>query len=414
MYQNRKKQNLRATSVEIYKRENKVSNDDKKIYSRDTDNLYPLRIEGIINNSPTARRCANLMSKYIAGAGAEQDFIINRKDETINDIIAQACDSIAYQYGVYFLVKYKIDEEKIADGLHFKIGDVEVLDYVRMAKSKEDDNGKSGKYYKLDLDQQGSGFKKANEKTPYYYPFNKKREVILSQMQKDCKDKGISEPTIQQLIQNHRGQVYYLNLTPSYTYALPLVDSVYNDCDTEYRMSLYNNKQTRCGFLGKTIITKFKNDDFDDFHSDGDHYRPNPSEKDFNEEIRQSLGVEGSSDVLIIDVPASSTDDLRKAFAVENIKAQFDDKIFEALEKTTERKIMKAFNNIPEALVNAGNGALFGTNAETYQQMKAFYWEQNEKERAKLERAFKLFGYDIEIRYFQQKETKNNNQNESA
>lgn len=413
MSQHRKKQSVRASSVEIYQREIKVSNDDNKIYSRDTDNLYPLRIEGIINNSPTARRCANMMSKYIAGAGVEQDFIVNRKGETINDIITQASDSVAYQYGVYFLVKYGIDEEKLGKEIHFKVNSVEVLDYVKMAKSKEDDNGEKGKFYKLRMNQKGDNFEKVNKDTPFYYPFNNKNEVIRAQMWKDCTDRGVTNPTTAQLVKNHRGQVFYLNLTPNYTYALPLVDSVYNDCDTEYRMGVYNNKQTRSGFLGKTIITKFKEDEFET-NNDGDHHRPNPNDRDFNDEVRDSLGAEGSSDVLIIDVPMGATDDLRKAFVVENVKAQFDDKLFEGLEKSTERKIMKAFNNIPEALVNAGNGALFGTNAETYEQMKVFYWEQNEKERMKIEKALKMFGFDVEIRYFQKKETQNTAQNEPA
>lgn len=383
---------LRASSIEIYKRDILISNDDKKIYSRDVDNLYPIRIEGIINNSPTARRCANMMSKFISGLGIDNDFVINKKGETIGDIIDQSANDISYHYGVFFLVKYIIDEENLSNGLIFKVGNLEVLDYVSVAKSKQDDNDYQGKFYRLEMDYKTNSFKKVSDETPYFYPFNKNTEVILSQMIKDCKDKGIDNPTPADMIKHQRGQVYYLNLTPKYIYALPLVDSVYNDCDTEYRISLYNNKQTRSGFLGKTIITKFKDDEFEDFDNER-----RTAENSFNEEIKDSLGVEGSSDVLVIDVGASS-EDVNKVFSVNQVKAQFDDKLFEHLEKSTKRKIMGAFNNIPEALVFGGEGALFGTNSDTYTEMKKFYWEQNTRERNMIEKTLKLFGFDVKIK----------------
>lgn len=382
-------QPVRATSVELFSREIKIADKDSKILSRDTDNLYPLRIERIINNSPTARRCSHMMSKFIAGKGVGGDFIVNKKGETLDDIVEQSADCIAEQYGVYFLVKYGFDTETL-DTL--KITDIEVLDYVRMAKSKEDDDGFQGKFYQLEMEEKGGGFKKVSEKTKWYYPFNKDMKVILAQMRNDCKLNKIENPNGENLIRHYRGQIYYLNLTPKYQYALPLVDTVYNDCDTEYRLSVYNNTQTRKGFLGQTVVVKFKDDE-----AEPNERSPQDS---FNDYIKNSLGAENSANVLVVDVQMGGTDDLNKAFVVKQLEPQFDDKLFAGLEKSLEKKIMKAFNNIPEALVNGGDGALFSTNAETYEQMKTFYWQQNDKERSKLERALKLFGFDVKIKGF--------------
>lgn len=382
-------QPVRATSVELFSREIKIADKDSKILSRDTDNLYPLRIERIINNSPTARRCSHMMSKFIAGKGVGGDFIVNKKGETLDDIVEQSADCIAEQYGVYFLVKYGFDTETL-DAL--KITDIEVLDYVRMAKSKEDDDGFQGKFYQLEMEEKGGGFKKVSEKTKWYYPFSQDIKVILAQMRNDCKLNKIDNPKGEDLIRHYRGQVYYLNLTARYQYALPLVDTVYNDCDTEYRLSVYNNTQTRKGFLGQTVVVKFKDDE-----AEPNERSPQDS---FNDYIKNSLGAENSANVLVVDVQMGGTDDLNKAFVVKQLEPQFDDKLFAGLEKSLEKKIMKAFNNIPEALVNGGDGALFSTNAETYEQMKTFYWEQNEKERSKLERALKLFGFDVKIKGF--------------
>lgn len=385
---------FRASAVELFSRKMEHSNDDKKIYSRDVDNKYPERVENIINNSPTARRCAMMMSKFIAGAGVEsgKNIIVNTKGDKINDIIEQASDCIAEQYGVYFYIKYRLDTEDIAN-LNFKVGNIEILDYVRMAKSKEDDENYQGRYFLLEKEEKNSLFSKTNNNTRWFYPYNSDKRVILEQMKHDCKLKGIENPTIQQLLKNYRGQVFYLNLTPKYIYALPLVDSVYNDCDTEYRLGLYNNTQTRIGFLGQTVVVKFSDDvDENPRHS---------NDVTLTDQIKESLGAENSANVLVVDVPLGATEDLNKAFVVNQLKPQFDDKLFTNLEKSLEKKIMRAFNNIPDALVSSGDGALFGVNAETYEQMKRFYWEQNERERSKLERTLRMFGYDVEIRYFQ-------------
>lgn len=376
---------LRATNVELYSREIVPGESSSKIYSRDADNLYPLRIEKIINNSPTARRCAGLMAKYIIGKGNFENYYVNpKKRVSINDILRAAANSLAKQYGVYFKINFELDVEATMNSPKpvFKRRDVEVLDYTMMARSKEDGNKYPGKFYALALNADGtaSGDEDANM---WFYPYNPDSAIILKQMHNDCKLKEIENPTLPQLIENYRGQVYYLNLTPEYVYALPLVDTVYNDCDTEYRISNYNNVQTRTGFLGKTVIVKYGEDE--------------DTDEDFNEELKGFLGSENSADVFVVDVPQSVDVELEKAFIVKQLKPQFDDKLFESTVKNLRQNIMGAFNNIPEPLVFAGSGALFGTSEGTYIEMKKFYWEQNEDERSALEQTMRMFGYDINL-----------------
>ena len=375
----------RATNTELFSLEIKADkNTPEKIYSRDADNLYPLRIEKVINNSPTGRRCANLMAKYIVGNGNVTNFLVG-KNLFINDILQKSSRSIAYQYGVYFRLKYIIDAEasQVEGVPAFKVGAIEVLDYVVMAKSKEDDNDFPGKLYAIKDDGEGGLMNNEEGLENWFYPYNRDNKVIRAQMINDCKVKEIDSPTWEDLLRNYRGQVFYLNLTPEYVYALPLADSVYNDLDTEFRISNYNNTQTRRGFLGKTIIVKYEEDE--------------EAAEEFDEEVAEFLGSENSSTVFTVEVPQNIDKDLDKAFVVQQLKPQFDDKLFESTIKNLRQNITGAFNNIPEALVFAGSGALFGTSADTYNQMKLFYWEQNEYERSMLEQTLRLFGYDINI-----------------
>ncbi|MGL5233752.1 MAG: hypothetical protein ACRC8Z_03215, partial [Empedobacter falsenii] len=232
----------------------------------------------------------------------------------------------------------------------------------------------------LDFIAKTEKFKKVDKKTRWYYPYNDNKDVILQQMKNDCLLKGIKEPTPLDLVKNYRGQVFYLNLTPKYNYALPPWDAVYDDMDTEYRISRYNNTQARTGWLGKTVIKKFDGGDEDN--------------SEFNEEIKKNMGAENSADVLIIDIPDGATDDLSKAFIVEQLKAQFDDKLFDSTKKSLRENIAGNFNNIPIDLLFSSTS--FFDGSEKYKEMKKFYWEQNEYERFKLEKTLsKLLGKEI-------------------
>lgn len=371
-----KHKSYRAVNIELHSRQTSVTNDDAKIYTRDYDNLYPLRMEKVINNSPTGKRASNLMAKFIVGDGVFDNFVVNSKGETINDIADRAAEELSTQYGVFFWIgwKFGVDSEGLKPT--FERAGLRVLDSIFIAKSKEDDDGYPGKFYQLEFIKGKEQFKKVDKKTKWFYPYNEDSKVILQQMKNDCKLKGIKDPTPQQLVENYRGQVFYLNLTPKYQYALPPWDSVYDDMDSEYRISRYINTQCRTGWMGKTVVKKFGGDDEED--------------RKFDEELKKNLGSENSSDVLVISVPEGAVEDLNKAFVVDQVKAQFDDKLFESTKKSLRQNIAGNFNNIPEPLIYAGTGQLFGTNSETYKEMKKFYWEQNEKERFKLEQTLSV------------------------
>ena len=56
--------NIRAGLVELWHRVVKVDDKDaNNIYINGENNAYPNEVERVINNSPTASRCARLMAK---------------------------------------------------------------------------------------------------------------------------------------------------------------------------------------------------------------------------------------------------------------------------------------------------------------------------------------------------------------
>lgn len=386
--------NIRAGLVELWARVVRVDDKDaNNIYINGENNAYPNEVERVINNSPTASRCARLMAKYIAGAGVlDKDGVllkyrelpvVNPKNNLkITDIISAAGRSISYQYGVFFHIGYALEVE--GETSVVKQSTIEVLDYSRCRISKEDTEENPGKIYFKDFEVKKSKFSAGSTSSDldWFYPYNPNEAVVMAQIAKDAEDKGAATGNIAEDIKHYRGQVFYLNLTPEYVYSISPADSVYNEADTEYRISLYSNKQVRSGFLGKTAVITAGLD-------------PEDSE-DIKKDLADWLGAENSDNMYHLEL--EETADLDKVFKIIQVKGQYDEKMFSETNTRIRKNIFGAFNNIPEGLVLSADGAMFGTNSETYKEMKIFYSEQTEEEREKLQECLSYLGFPVTIK----------------
>src|SRR5690606_25862121 len=144
---------------------------------------------------------------------------------------------------------------------------LDTLDYSNCRISKEDDNEYKGKIYLKDWNaKKGFGTRSSTNDKQWFYPYNPNPDVIIAQMKADAR-KGLGlkkdEPvSVEQMVKHYRGQVFYLNMTRKYKYALSKFDSVVNDADSEFRFSLFVNREMRTGFLGK-VIAIIKGEDED-------------------------------------------------------------------------------------------------------------------------------------------------------
>lgn len=366
----------RAGLLELWNRVIKVDVKEN-VYLNGENNLYPNEIERVVLNSPTARRASNMLAKFIAGSGitlrdGSTDMLVNRrKGLYLTDIIKRSAEDIAVQDGAFIRVGYVFNDQTN----ELEPRPIEVLNYTRCRISKEDDDDNPGKIIYKDFEEKKSMFRKG-AKQKWFYPFNPDQNVVLAQMQNDTPDKPIDEQ-----IKNYRGQVMYLNLTPKFTYASSKFESVYNDCDTEYRMSLYSNAITREGFLGKVAVLTQGLDD--------------EQAKQVDEDLQMWLGAENASHLFRLDL--ENADDLDKVLKIITVESQYDDDQFVNLDKRIRRNILGAANNIPEQMVNSTEGAMFGSSGDAYRELKEFYSEQTEGERRALERAFRQMGIYVEI-----------------
>ncbi|MDB9801058.1 hypothetical protein OAB94_01650 [Flavobacteriaceae bacterium] len=372
---------LRASLIELWNRVTDY-NLDEEVYLNGANNLYPNEIELVVQNSPSASKGSNLMSTYINGRGLTNDPKFNGK--LLSEVNKDIADDISVQYGCFIHVAYGVKVN--SEGADFVPTCISVLDYTKCRKSKNDDNENAGIIIYKDFEESKSGFFGNDDddtKETWYYPFSNNQEIIKSQIRKDNKEalKENPEMDLSNLVSNYRGQVYYLNLTPKYTYAISHFNSVYNDCDTEYRMSLYSNSVSRAGFLGKVAILTSGLDE--------------ETSADIKNDVAKWLGAENASTAYFLEI--EDTESLDNNFKIMSVPSQYDEAQFKDTKENTRINILGACNNIPSALVSANDSNLFGNSGELIVQMKSFYNEQTNYERRRIEETYAMFGIETKI-----------------
>lgn len=371
---------VRAKFIELWSRVIKVDTKNDDVYHNGENNLYPNEVELVINNSATASRACKIMGKYIAGSGLvdeSQDIIVNAlKNYKLSNIASIGGQNMAKQGGVWFHVGYGFNE---LGQLVPKV--LDVLDYPKNRKQKEDDDNNDRKIFYRDFSESKVfGLKKT--KTQWFYSFDKDKEVVIAQIKADYKaKKGEQTDNIAEMLPHYRGQVFYLNTTPEYKYALAPIDSVFNDADSEFRISNYVNTNVREGFLGKTVVVTQGLD----------------AEKgeEVQKDIAKWLGSENSSGIYLLDV--AQAEDITKVIYINQLKTQFDEKQFTETNKKLQSNILGAFNSIPEILVIPQAG-IMGQSGEAYVQAKRFYNEQTADERWLLSETLTYLGFPCEIK----------------
>jgi hypothetical protein len=348
----------RASLGEIWRKVVKIKTSDKdNVYYNGENNLYPNEVEGVIRNSPTASRAQQILSKFISGEAVlaegkypipyEQQPIINeRRRWRITDLYRSIASSIATQGGAFVWVGYQMT----GDGLLMPYS-YDVLDYAKCRISKFDDKNFEGRVFYGDWEKNSSFGQ--NKKKEWFYPYSDNQAVIEAQIWAD----GRGAEDILEALKLYRGQVFFINSQPELIYPNSTVDSVFNDCDSEYRISVYINEQLRNGFTGKTIAILNGLDE--------------ETSNEIKNDLKKFMGVENSSSFFILET--DGLPDLNSVLKIEQVPAQYSDKILEKTTQHLRKNILGAFYNIPEILILSSDGAMFGASGEALREVKNFF-----------------------------------------
>jgi hypothetical protein len=358
---------MKVTVFEIVKR---LVTWDKKleIYQNGADNLYPERIDRLINNSVTAKMASEMMVQYVLGKGfGEADnFKVNDSQKLIEFAIDVA-DSLVRQRGIAIHFDYNLNFEPI---------NPKVLDFTKVRLGLKDSKQYNGKIlFKNDWSNN-------KEDAVIFDVFNKSDKIVQAQIEKAG------------TIEKYKGQVMYINLDSRYYYPLSRIDAVINDCDSESQAAIYKNMILRKGFFGKQIIMTpplISNDepemvlnDLGELVRNREFARRQAEADEVKKTIESFIGSENAGGALMIESPdfISGIDTI---FKIQTINSEVNDKMFEYTENSVSKNILMAFNNLPIALVKSPDSAMFGNSGTSLLEAKKMYWENTSKERNKLE-----------------------------
>src|SRR5690554_241729 len=327
------------------------------IYKNGANDLYPLFTQNAILGSATGSLAHKMHTRYIAGKLGIQDRVINTRSEEMLSTLVQATAAAISMHGRYFIhVNYKYNPETDK----FEPKQPTILDNIKCRLNAEDDRGNWSKVFYDDFTKKSGRFKPTNSN--WYYRYDPSTSAIKKQIENDAREGGIDLSTpegIESALLNFRGQVRYVKSTSDWPYTISSADSVLYDCVSEYFISKYVYAQTANGFADKQMLFMKKG--------------TGEENDEVEEDIASWVGIDNSGGVYVQFV--DDTDDIEKMVKSVKLESSFNDKMFEKTESSLSEKILGAFDNLPKVLVYSGDGALFGTNPETFENAKIFYNE---------------------------------------
>ena len=335
------------------------------IENYDIDNAYPSRMERLINGSVTAKSSASMLSRFLIGKGFKEtnlNKVIIGKDRYERPISAfkllrQIAISTAYYAGYY--VRAQFDDNHNVTGLQHE-------DFKNCRFGLKDSQDYSGHIVIYD-NWDYSKRQKINKKDYIPVPvWNMNSAAIKTQIEKA------------EGIKNYRGQVFFNFLDEYYIYPLSPIDPVHYDADTEHEISMFKNGELRRGFFMKKII----------HHA---QFEKQKDADDFKDAIVKFQGGGHKYSFMVLEGTFDEDGNLKEGenIKIENIEQNIDDKIFESYEKSCINNIRKAYNAIPQILIDYEDSKLGTTSGEALFQASAFYNQMTEELRLAISESFK-------------------------
>lgn len=327
------------------------------------NNDYPEVIERIVNNSVTAKAAARVYAKFLTGSGFELpdlNKIVIGKDHrgkkiTLRAALSQAAMSVAYHNGFYLHCNMNLARE---------IGTVIPVPFKHCRFAKIDDRGYTAKIGVYENWHKEKDIKFKKEDTIWYNVFNLEPTVFASQVKET---KGIKK---------FKGQIYFHFFDNQYIYPLSPFDSTYMDADTEYQIQLFKNRTIRNGMLDKTVFRVAGTSD-------------DKENEELSEGIKKFLGPDGDS-VLVMQDEVGDDGQIKKtgAFAIDSVKSNINDKLFENWEKNLANNLRKSMAAIPAILIDYEESKLGTTSGEAIIQATEFYNAVTKDDRTQLQECF--------------------------
>lgn len=321
------------------------------------DNLKPLVVENLIDNSPTAFQCAWTYETFLAGGGFEVDLSkINLSENpfeitTPNDLLFNIAEPISRHQGVFIHVNYNLNYEKDS---------FEVVPFTLCRLGKPDSDNFSGKIL---VSKKGWGKNLKKEEIDVLDAYNPIPEVIQAQVEAAGG------------WQFYKGQILFFKLSNKYTYPKSLIEVAYTFATVEHKLGLYYVGTVDRGFEDITIIRhrKFDNEE---------------ARSNFKKNIQDISGIENANSKMLLEDDWDDEREKSGHFKFDTIVNNTKPDKYAHFEDSSANFIRKAFKNIPPQLIDYVAGKLGNTSGEDLMKAQSVYNALISKDQEKLEILF--------------------------
>lgn len=301
------------------------------------DNLYPQRVSAVVGGSSIGGTCLDRYAMFIEGAGfdstALSQFVCNRHDETLDDILHLVCLDMAKYNGFALHVNYNAIGE---------IVEVQHVNFEDTRLEEEDDNGYVA-HIMLHPDwtgcnktRNGKTIKVDEDNVKKIFPFNPNRNVVLNQI------------AFSGGVETYKGQILWFSMDGKNQYPKPIYDKAVTAMSTDEGIdnALYRNVRNNFMPAGAFIHKKGTLVGMDE---NGNAIMPNERDNVFGESLNTFLGDTNAASIM--DVTYENEED--KPEFLNFCGTNFDNQ-FTTTSEIVKGKIYAAFQQEVWRLIDAG------------------------------------------------------------
>ena len=354
----------------IEKALNLSANTGDKIITYGDGNLYPQDIANLIYASKTASAAVEKLTENIICEGFKDESfktLSNGNGLNMDDVLENTANDVARFKGWAWIVQYGLRE-----GGYVPIGVYNVpFEYVRAEKSEN--YLKDPKIYRWRVfnnwDRTSTKATNSGQNSIVYNTFD------LANIVNEINDVGG--------IENHNGQLLYVNLCTTRPYPISTFHAVRNEMDAENKNGKYVSRTLGRGFHMCSIVS----------HGE---FETDQEQRDFTETLSEMMGSENAGSVLT--VRNNNLDQANKFITVDQLGSPIDKDLYKAYVEPLRKDIAIAAYNIPIPLIDSSLLDFSNTSGEVIKELQKVYRNSLAKVRARISRELsQIFQIDESI-----------------
>ena len=362
---------------------NLSANTGDKIITYGDGNLYPQDIANLIYASKTASAAVEKLTENIICEGFENESfrtLTNGNGLNMDDVLEVTANDVSRFKGWAWIVQYGLRE-----GGYVPINVYNVpFEYVRAEKS--DNYLKDPKIYNWRVfnnwDRQNVKATNVMQNSTVYPSYDPKN--IINEIE-DCGG-----------IENHPGQLLYVNLCTTRPYPISTFHAVRNEMDAENKNGRYVSRTLGRGFHMCSIVS----------HGE---FETDQEQRDFTDTLSEMMGSENAGAVLT--VRNNNLDQANKFITVDELGRPIDKDLYKAYVEPLRKDIAIAAYNIPLPLIDSSLLTYSNASGEVIKELQKVYRNSLAKVRARISRELaQVFGIDEDMTYILNKFEKEENE----